>query len=445
MSEPTDGREILELWPGASPPAGFADRALAAATRVPRRRPRWQKLAAIGAAAVALAAVALVLLAGDRTPPARSGARVTTDRETVTIGDRAVLVAEPDAAIAWRVRAGAAEVDQRRGSVFYRVDRTGEPFVVITPAGRIRVRGTCFRVEVRTMKRELIAAGGGAALAALVTVVVYEGAVVADNSAGHAEATAGDTISLRPGEAPTTAGGTAAALPGPAPATASPADLRARETVYLREIAALRQRVAELERDAAGRDRPAEDGQPPRDKFHDFTRDELQWMARECQIRYDIPGYAMELGIELDRAEAGKLGISEDERAGINRIFADGDPQMLEQMRDLYVELTGNREVAEALSPRNLQHEIFEKSRPQDLHRAFQRLSAERAGLREPPADLRELPPVERLLRLLVRTGDRYQERLAEVVGADRAEQLRRSAAGMGRRRQSGCPDATTP
>src|SRR4029079_5784500 len=90
-----------------------------------------------------------------------------SERTTTRIGARGVAVVEPASDLTWNVDdRGAARVDQRTGNVFYRVEH-GAPFIVHTPAGDIRVTGTCFRIEVDSMntKQKMIASGlTGAAL-----------------------------------------------------------------------------------------------------------------------------------------------------------------------------------------------------------------------------------------------------------------------------------------
>ncbi len=92
------------------------------------------------------------------------------------------------------------------------------PFVVHTPAGVVRVTGTCFRVEVSDMKlinrQNLSGAAVGAALGAAVVVTVYEGRVLLARDKGGGE------VELRPGQsAQMTAGGVqrlSAGIPRPA-------------------------------------------------------------------------------------------------------------------------------------------------------------------------------------------------------------------------------------
>lgn len=138
--------ETLAAWPAAEPPAGFADRVMAArAERPARRRSAWW------VAAVAVAAGVAGLFAWPR-GTVEKGTIAAGSRVETRLGERAVAVAEPGASLRWTVGSGGdGAVVQDRGDVFYRVERGG-PFVVATPAGDVRVIGTCFRVEVTEMK-----------------------------------------------------------------------------------------------------------------------------------------------------------------------------------------------------------------------------------------------------------------------------------------------------
>ena len=76
-----------------------------------------------------------------------AGERQAGERETVRIGERAVLVLEPHAAVHWRSLGETLVVEQSSGEVFYRVD--AGPFHVRTPFGVVRAAGTCFQVVVK--------------------------------------------------------------------------------------------------------------------------------------------------------------------------------------------------------------------------------------------------------------------------------------------------------
>jgi ferric-dicitrate binding protein FerR (iron transport regulator) len=209
-------KHTLSAWGAGEPPADFADRVIAArdaeagepapvAVDVPPPRganPRWLKQSAVVVALASAAVFAFALMRG-RSIPSVSGSLQATQRETVSLGQRGVAVAEPGAHITWKVEGGAgrANVTQSDGAVFYRVERGG-PFVVHTPAGDVTVLGTCFSVEVLPMKpskQSVTGAAVGAAVTATVLLTVYEGRVLFANDGSETEVAAGQSASARVG------------------------------------------------------------------------------------------------------------------------------------------------------------------------------------------------------------------------------------------------------
>jgi ferric-dicitrate binding protein FerR (iron transport regulator) len=97
-------------------------------------------------------AVAVFVVTARRTGPSGTGGRFeATERHTQPLARRGVAVLEPGAAIDWVIDAnGSALVLQRRGEVFYRVDRVDRvaSFRVETPVARLEVTGTSFRVRI---------------------------------------------------------------------------------------------------------------------------------------------------------------------------------------------------------------------------------------------------------------------------------------------------------
>lgn len=212
MSDPRRERLFQELWPTPEPPADLAARVTGtlaadaearraklprAPTSVPAAKPRRRRAAFIAiAASVTVAAAGLALFLGTPTDaelagPAE-GALVARAHETVQIGNRGAAAMEPGADVTWSVRGKRARIKQRRGSVFYRVERGG-PFRVSTPAGDIEVTGTSFRVTL----------GGAATGPAASTVVsVLEGSVKVETDRGMLAIRAGETALLAPGRLP---------------------------------------------------------------------------------------------------------------------------------------------------------------------------------------------------------------------------------------------------
>jgi hypothetical protein len=435
-----------QVWRPAVPPPGFVDRVLAvtdAEGSVAARKRR--SLFGRGAIAVAvLAAAAAVLLIGYR-PRAREGEHLaTTARLSVPITERATAVLEPRAHLRWRLADGRVTVEQDAGEVFYRVDR-GVAFEVKTAAGSVLVKGTCFKVEVNAMSpitHTLIGAVSGIAITAL-AVTVYEGTVEVHNARGETRLGPGDRGVAEPGEAPSVARPAGAARASNVPrlndaTLAIGADTRA-------TIAALEQKVAALSSELAEAQRRELEGPPDKDgipekKFHDFTPEELDVLARRCEIRFDVPKFLSNSLIELRGFGEAANGISEAEAAQLNRHLREIAPAHRDRLRALYREGTGDHAGAATLAPKQMMKALFERY-PQELGRARQRLSLERAGQPAPGPDPGAPSVAERLLRLLFAAGDDWERRAAQVLGAERTHDLRRKGAGYEPGRiQSGCP-----
>ncbi len=150
--------------------------------------------------ALSLAAAAVFLFAISRTwldvpeISAQGGQQVARQRVTINIADRAAAAMEPGADLVWTAQKQRVRVEQRRGSVFYRVDR-GDKFRVTTPSGDVEVTGTCFRVSL----------GAASTLSAMVTMVsVLEGSVkVSSGPDGQTlSVQAGETVRLEAGQPP---------------------------------------------------------------------------------------------------------------------------------------------------------------------------------------------------------------------------------------------------
>jgi hypothetical protein len=405
----------------------------------PPARRRWT-IGAVAAAVVAAAAVLLILRGPGRAPA--QGARVIHDRETITLGDRGVAVAEAGTEITWTVSAaGAAEVHQTRGNVFYRVEHGG-PFEVETPSGRVIVRGTCFRVEVLNMnvsRQSWIGGALGAAVAATVVIAVYEGHVRVVNAQGQVDARAGDRIALAAGAAPRPDGSatdTMATVEPPPAGSATMPELLRRDQSHRGEIALLRARLRALEAGASpstrpgGPDGPGEDAAGPDHAgirtpgTFDLTAAELADMAKHCAVHFDLPGYGIEPRLMTDKlASLGNL--SADDRAVYDQIVRQENDRYMTALRELYRELTG--EPGDSLDARAMATEIQQKSPVSDGIAARKRIAEERAGIAAPPANTRTLSVIERLFRLETSAGDTLEQLLAAELGPDKAHRIRQT------------------
>ena len=430
-----DERRALDAWDAPEPDAGFAERVLARAEA--DRSVPWARLG--GLALVAAASVAVVVALSQGTGrPAIEGAHLSAARATLDLGGRAIAVAEPQTQLSWHVAPGGdARVEQKSGNTFYRVDRGGG-FVVDTPAGAVRVAGTCFRVEVRAMKPKHAALAGaalGATLSAVAMVTVYEGTVVAASSRGEARVEAGEQARLVPNELPRIEG--AAGRPDPAGdaqtaagasasgagghRTLAPTDPVALQSVNreLRaEVDGLREQVAQLTVDLDEARATSR-----RHKTYDLSQEELDAMADRCEIRWDMP----RLGPEPERLgeeAVAELEVDAAQRRAINQAHAAEHEHLLAELRAAYTELTGDANTG-SLAAGAMFAEINDKTPREEIRRIYRMLSAERAGRVEPPGADVQQPPAARIYRLYTGAGPRLQRRLTAAVGDELAQKVR--------------------
>jgi len=468
-------RGDLDAWDVDEPPDGFADRVLearregvASEPEVPRRsRGRRSSPPIKWAAVVVVAACAAVLLFALRrgpSVPAASGQVTAEQRTEVRLGGRGVAVAEAGAVLSWQVdKSGAARLVQSAGDVFYRVD-PGGAFVVATPEGHVRVTGTCFRVEVPSMKAK--DALLGAAIGAALVVTVYEGKVLfADKNGASSEARAGQKLVIGEGDgerslAVVRAGGgqasDSASSSGDEPWAKAPSsdatrdELLARDQAQRAEIAGMQARVGTLQRDLAAarkgsRDGPAADEDDGRPWF-DPSPAMLEEFAKRCQVRFDVPPVMGPEPFSLPANVAGKYGLSEEERTALNQVMGDLYGRWLADVRKLYIEATGDTQGVESLSVRAMAEEIENKSIPGEATRIRIRIANERAGLVEPPANLAALSPLDRYYRAMGALGDEAERLLADQIGAKRSRDLREVKDGWGTRwSMRGCGDESDP
>lgn len=394
----------------------------------PSRR-RWIGAATLAVAAAVLA-VALRARGGDAVV---SGRHQSARRETIALGARGLAVAEAGSDLSYTVNGGSAAIAQTAGDVFYRVE-AGGPFVVDTPLGVVEVRGTCFRVEVEDMnasKKVALGAAAGALAGAALVVTVYEGRVEVRSAAGEVALTAGHVARVEPGAAPVVLPDRAAA--GTASAAAdTPAALAAREQAQQAKIATLEARVRELEQGGERKSfRPA--------RAFEKSKDELIEMARRCDLPMDLPpisGGTFDRVLEHAYAEA---GFSEEERAIVARLMKDEQPAFEAALRTLYGEMAGDPAAGESLDALALILELTQKAPAEDMAEARKVLSAERAGLRRPPAELADRPVVERAFRVIIGSAERAAERMTAELPAARVRAFRQNLGILGF--GDGCPE----
>lgn len=483
-------RLALDAWEAPAPPVGLSARVLgrldALEQAPPRARPgamrrhRGRALAwgAVGLALAAGLALALWPRGQVFEQQIDAGSRVT-----VAIGERGVLVAEKGSELHFRVEPdGATRVEQGRGDVFYRVE-PGAAFSVATPLGELTVTGTCLRVAMTQDTSEIMmqnngkravgrsvreltgAALLGAAATSVLFVTVFEGRVDAATPTEKATIEAGQTGSLRPdGTLVIVESGVPAPVPSaePAPATPSSQQPEVAETVQVPvvkppEVATptpaptpksdaeraqreqLESKVASLERELTKTRRLAE-----KIKTYDLQPETLQKMAKRCELRWDHPSVHVDRPIKLDDETIKAASLSESERPVVEEVFRRNNEATLAELRRLYTLVTGDDQV-ENLAPEAMLAEINDKSEHRELRLAFERLSAERAGLQPAPAEGVEQSAVEQVYRLLTSVGERLEAELSAKVGPERARQMRDAHDGWGSASRSsyGCPERT--
>jgi len=324
----------------------------------------------------------------------------------------------------------------------------GGAFVVDTPAGMVTVRGTSFRVEVKAMTKSMQVASG-ALLGALVVVGVYEGKVLFANDRGAVTLGAGEAAQAGADSAPTrgrallasTMDAPPAAAPLPEP-DVSRDELLVRDEVQRQEIRKLREKVRFLE------------GKAPPDEFDRAVDDDgnpwfrpsaerLKGFAKSCTVRMDIPPVFQTERFQLDAEDADAGGFEQDELSSLNAALPAFQADVQTRIRALYIEATGDVAGADTLSASAMRTEILDKGVPGERTALRKRVAEERAGLvpSPTPGQLAAASPMERFYRMLLGLGDEAEARLADVVGAGRARDLREKKGGWGNRwSSSGCP-----
>ena len=453
MTEPPHSPLLEELdalgtWKLERPPADFADRVLAqahaepgAAAAAPRRRSTKWTIAAVAAAAVLSAfATYAIVRPNPGTPFPAHGEVETTARRSLNIHERAVVVAEAGARLAWDVAAdGSARVRQGRGEAFYRV-APGKSFEVATPAGLVRVTGTCFTVEVKEMKRSrsLIKGGAlGAALAAAAVVTVYEGEVVLANDKGAVTVKPGDRATARKGERPTRDEARSDSTTLSA--------LKAQNKANRRELARLRRELAERDSGSPSEPEPGASAdsteeperlmsggpiKPEGFSYFEPTQAALEQMADCGIVAWDNPPVFTDGG--FDDAWRETAGVEPQEGTSIEEAVAAFRETSKTKLRDFYVELGGDPETADSFSARELIQLTYARVDMEELVATREAIAREKAGREKPP----ETPSVTgRFMRWEADLGNDFESELASRLDPARARELRASANGWGSNR----------
>jgi RNA polymerase sigma factor (sigma-70 family) len=188
----------------------------------------------------------------------------------------------------------------------------------------------------------------------------------------------------------------------------------------------------------------------PLDRRHDFTPDELDKLAANCEVRVDIPGIHTvgDVPMEwMDERRLSAIALRDGELPLVREVLRSYRDAQNQVVRDWYAAISGRHDLA-----RDLDYLDFS-----DVdHPAIQRLSAhitahqisegarivalELAGKRrgdEKPADA-AIAATAALYRRQLALADRFEVTLTERLGAERARFLRRGPL-AGRTRRAGC------
>ena len=439
----------LGVWSPIDPPRSFVDAVLArtedaaqlelaaapATHEDPRTRRHLPRVVAVAGTAAAIAA-ALLLAPRIATPPI-TGSMRADERETVHVGDRAVIVAEPHTDLAWTIDDDdRTRVRQVRGSAFYRVDH-GDAFEVVTPAGTVQVTGTCFTVEVDTMGSKLKAgalAAGVLGGVAAVMVTVHEGDVVLANDRGRVAVDAGQSAYARHGALPTIGD-----VDDPAPALAIATDADANERIAAL-TAKLREQTRETERLRAAAEAGTEaelpaktfgPGGPPKPDGFDWfepTQAALEEMAKCGVVAWDQPPvWGNEPGFDADWIDA--VDMSADERAALQSTYDEFRENTSARLREIYVELGGDATAADSFDDRELLELMYSRMTQADIKSSREAIARERAGQAEPPSG-EPTSAGDAFMRWEATLGEQFETALGKRLGSDRAHELRAAGGG---------------
>lgn len=424
-------KQALSYWEPQAPRTDFSSRVVATLAAQQRRR----RMITAGASLSAIAAALFAVIALWPEPSPIVGALSAEERREQRLGERGVAVVEPGASLEWKISSdGEAQITQERGDIFYRIE-PGGPFVVKTPAGSVTVKGTCFRVEVEPMKQAITGGLVGAVLATTVAVTVYEGKVALANEKGGVALVAGEKATTQNNSAPqkietppkkTEPGVVSVVAIDEPSADITREELLARDATMRKQIASLQAKVQELEESNKNPKHPIDN----EDSWFEPSQELLQQMAKECRLPWDEPAFDSDQDLSEFAKEA---ELSQAEVEALKRAQEITMEGYTKEMRGLYLEATGSQP-SEDMSADAMIQEIQSKSNRDDIAMANYLITQERAGNKQPPADLSKRPPIERALRLRSSLGNVFEKNLAELVGAERAHEIRGKNKGWPRR-----------
>jgi hypothetical protein len=203
------------------------------------------------------------------------------------------------------------------------------------------------------------------------------------------------------------------------------------------EVARLKQELALARAQGLVASNSSPNSQPPaapdqpavneHDTFYPPNPNELAQFVTSCTVRVDQPRLLDSTPGEVgDAADA--MNAQPDEVRAMNGAMRDLHASFRTRLRALYAEAMGHPADTE-LSPRAMLGELQDK-RPEENAGLFANIAKERAGELPEPTDLRDATPYERAQRLYLGLGDEFQQRVAQVLGPERAYALRETGGG---------------
>jgi hypothetical protein len=160
------------------------------------------------------------------------------------------------------------------------------------------------------------------------------------------------------------------------------------------------------------------------------SRDVLLKRARCGTVASDIPGF-------LEEEESDEEGSDPPtpEHALVNKTKKDFRSQLWSELDGIYRELDSHG-YQQTRSLVRLRSRIEALATEDNFKYLIRQIAEERAGLRTPPIpeDLKARPPGERYWRLWTAVGDRYEQFLGSVLGAERARAGRHERAGWSKK-----------
>jgi ferric-dicitrate binding protein FerR (iron transport regulator) len=436
--EEREDRVALHAWEPELPPARFAEEVVNAATAAhpsvrARRRTSRPRLAVARAGAVAALSIAAgVLMVWHARRANGEGEVVASARQEVRIGTRAIAVVEPGAHLVWR----GDDVVQTTGEAFYRVE-TGGSFRVHTPAGDVKVKGTCFDVAVRNAagkadeeanmtRRDWTAGTIGMAVGALVYVGVHEGKVALARGAKSVELVAGQGASADGTgvHGPENAAKAREGFDGAASSAddglmAANANLATAVQEYKRRLEAATRQKTDIERrlKLAESKLESQNGETHAKKYAlRLDQDDWKRFAEKGQVTYMTPGGPP------GPKELARFGLSPDEEAAVIAAHQRSYARTWGTIEPLCEGVVEKPSLVTVLGVSGCVRILMHAEGEPAVSAALHAVADIRAGLVPMPATVAD--PLEKALLALTGEAQTFERDLAESLGPDEAARL---------------------